>query len=98
MHRPRLDQMVYTMINSVVPAEVVKAQSLDGKHLIGRPAELTTFQEAAKKAWIELAKRPCSATDYMPNIKNWTCRCGGQLLQAHHFCKHLVQVVEVAVP
>ncbi len=80
MHRPRLDQTVHTMINDVIPAELVKAQNIDGRHLIGRPAELTTFQEAAKKAWIGLAKHPCSATDYAPNIKDWTCRCGGQLL------------------
>jgi len=68
------------MINEVIPAELVKARNIDGRHLIGRPAELTTFQEAAKKAWIGLAKHPCSATDYAPNIKDWTCRCGGQLL------------------
>ena len=98
MHRPRLDQTVYTMIHDVIPAEVIKARDLDGKHLLGWPAELTTFQEAAKKAWIELAKRPCSATDYVLNIKNWTCRCGGQQLQAHHLCKHLVQAVEAAAP
>ena len=50
MHWPHLDQMVYTMIHDVIPEEVIKVQDLDGKHLIGRPAKLTTFQEAAKKA------------------------------------------------
>ena len=86
------------MINEVIPAELVKARNINGRHLIGWPAKLTTFQEAAKKAWIKLTKHPCSATYYAPNIKDWTCRCGGQQLQAHHFCKHLVQAVEMASP
>ncbi|KAF9503537.1 hypothetical protein BS47DRAFT_1369462 [Hydnum rufescens UP504] len=98
MHQPQLDQMVYTMINNVIPAELIKARDLDGRHLIGWPVTLMTFQEVAKKTWIELMKRPCSATDYAPSIKNWTCRCGGQQLQVQHFCKHLVQVVEAATP
>src|SRR5260370_1765014 len=86
------------MINNVIPVEIIKARDLDGKHLIGQPAKLTTFQERAKKAWIGLTKCPCSATDYMLNVENWTCRCSGQQLQAHHFCKHLVQAVEAAAP
>ena len=51
-----------------------------------------------KEAWIEFAKCPCVTTDYAPNVENWTCKCGGQQLQAHHFFKHLTQAVEGAAP
>ena len=35
---------------------------------------------------------------YQTNFPPTTCRCGGQQLQAHHLCKHLVQAVEAAAP
>ena len=98
MHRPWLDQTIYTMINNVIPTEMTKAGNIDGTHLLRHPPPLTTFQTLAKKAWCELSKHPCSARDYAMNIEMWTCTCGGQQLQAHHFCKHLVQAVEGAGP
>lgn len=98
MHRPRLDQTIYTPINDVVPAELLRMRELDGVHLLGRAPPLTVFQKQAKKAWLELSKRSCSGRDYHTNINQWTCGCGGQQLQAHHLCKHLVQAVETSCP
>ena len=98
MHRPRLDQTIYTMINDVIPKELRRARELDGIHHLGRAPPLTVFQKQAKKAWLELLKCSCSGKDYNMSIKNWTCGCRGQQLQAHHLCKHPVQAVEALHP
>ena len=86
------------MISDVIPAEIVKSKNIDGGRFTGRPPPLTTFQTQAKKAWIILAKRQRSGNAYQTDVKTWTCRCGGQQLQAHHLCKHLVQAVEAINP
>ena len=98
MHRPRLNKTVCIMINDIIPAESIKASNLDGTCFTGQPPPLTAFQLQAKKAWIELAQHPCSENEYKPDIQRWTCRCSGQQLQSHHFCKHLVRAVKAASP
>ncbi|KAF8325049.1 uncharacterized protein EI90DRAFT_3157113 [Cantharellus anzutake] len=64
MHRPRLDQTIYTMITGVIPSIIDKSIELDGTRRLGLAPPLTTFQTQAKKAWRLLAKRPCSGIDY----------------------------------
>ncbi len=98
MHHPWLDQTIYTIINNVIPAELLRMRELDGVHLIGHAPPLTNFQKQVKKAWLELSKHSCSEKNYNTDIKRWTCQCGGQQLQAHHLCKHLVQAVETLSP
>src|SRR5260370_11237346 len=88
MHCPRLDQTIYMMINDVIPAELLRAQELDGVHLIGCAIPLTIFQKQAKKAWLELSKHSCSGKDYGTDVMKWTCGCGGQGF-LHHNPTHI---------
>ena len=93
MHRPCLDQTVYTMVVDVVPAAVIKANSLEGLQRVGAAITLTYFQSQFKKAWNKLAICAIGTTDYRTDVTMWTCRCGSQQLHAHHLCKHLVHAV-----
>ncbi len=81
------------MVSDVIPAAIDRSVDLDGKCHLGQAASLSSFQKDAKKAWRLLAVCRCSGKDYGMDIGRWVCQCGTQQLQAHHFCKHLVQAV-----
>ena len=55
--------------------------------------EATPFQRAFKTAWKKKQKLPVSKRAYETDVAAWCCNCGIQELDAHHLCKHLVQVV-----
>ena len=93
MHCPCLDQTVYTMVVDVVPAAVIKANSLEGLQQVGAAITLTYFQSQFKKAWNELAIHAIGTIDYCTDVTMWMLRCGSQQLHAHHLCKHLVHAV-----
>jgi hypothetical protein len=91
---PRLDQLVWILIHEVTPDYYVRTLKNDDEYRLGRAKELTTFQAAFKKAWVDLEKRELGTTSYITDVKTWTCNCGQQKYQSHHLCKHLVQAVK----
>ncbi|KAK6980482.1 hypothetical protein R3P38DRAFT_3454115, partial [Favolaschia claudopus] len=90
---PRLDQLVYILIYQVTPAIDARLERLDSLYQPGRARAPTTLQAAFKKSWSTLANRPIRKTDYIVDVKRWTCSCGYQKYNPHHLCKHLVQAV-----
>jgi hypothetical protein len=92
--RPRLDQLVWILINNVTPAYMARAEILEDTHRLGRSKPLTTYQKAFKKSWKALAKLPVSGRCYDTLVAQWTCKCGRQKYHRHHLCKHLVQAVK----
>ena len=91
--RPRLDHLVWILINRVTPAYVARSEILDDNFRLGRTRSLTTYQKYFKKSWNILAKREVSAKIYKTDVKDWTCTCGRQKYDCHLLCKHLVQAV-----
>jgi hypothetical protein len=93
LHHPRLDLLVWILINKVIPAYFARAELLNDEYRLGRSKSLTTYQTYFKKDWLKLGAASVSGKDYDTNIKTWTCKCGRQKYNAHHLCKHLVQAV-----
>lgn len=94
--RPRLDHLVWILINKVTPEYFARAEFLQDTHRMGRPKELSTYQKYFKTAWQKLAKAAIpesSGQIYETSVSNWTCTCGQQKYDRHHLCKHLVQAV-----
>ena len=91
--RPRLDHLVWILINRVTPAYLARSEILDNNFRLGRTRPLTTYQSYLKKPWSVLAKREASAKKYTTNVKDWTCTCGRKKYDCHLLCKHLVQAV-----
>ena len=91
--RPRLDHLVWILINRVTPAYIARSEILDDNFRLGRTRPLTTYQRYFKKSWSVLAKREVSTKKYKTNVKDWTCTCGRQKYDCHLLCKHLVQAV-----
>lgn len=89
-HRPRLDLLVWVLINNVTPAYVARAEVLEDGHRLGRSNKMTTFQTAFKAAWKKLAAKPLGTREYNVDLATWTCDCGSQKYHAQHLCKHLV--------
>lgn len=92
--QPRLDTLVWILINKVTPAYIARAEILNDNHRLGRPKQFTTYQKYFKSSWKELQKRKVSGKEYDTNIAEWNCTCGRQKYDRHHLCKHLVQAVE----
>ncbi|KAG6819142.1 hypothetical protein H0H93_014943 [Arthromyces matolae] len=93
--RPRLDHLIWILINKVTPAYVARAEILDDSYRLGRARPLTTYQTYFKKSWKELLERKVSNKVYQISIKDFTCSCGRQKYDAHLLCKHLVQSIEL---
>lgn len=91
--RPRLDLLVWILINNVTPAYVARAEVLEDTHRLGRSNKLTTYQITFKSAWKKLAQLPVSGRAYIIDLPSFTCNCGRQKYHAQHLCKHLVQAV-----
>ena len=54
--RPRLDHLVWILINKVTPEYFARAEFLQDTHRMGRPKEFLTYQKYFKTAWQKLAK------------------------------------------
>ncbi|KAG6806274.1 hypothetical protein H0H92_011959, partial [Tricholoma furcatifolium] len=92
--RPRLDCLVWILINKVTTAYVARAEILDDTYRLGRSKQLTTYQTYFKKSWMKLLDREISNKQYTTILgKHFTCTCGRQKYDAHLLCKHLVQLV-----
>lgn len=91
--RPRLDQLTWLIIHRVIPDYLLRADTLEDGHRLGRSNGLTPYQSYFKTDWKELEKKPVSKQDYKTDITMWTCQCGQQCFNCHHLCKHLVHAV-----
>ncbi|PPQ88021.1 hypothetical protein CVT25_000969 [Psilocybe cyanescens] len=92
--QPRLDHLVWILINRVTPAYLARSEILDNNYHLGQTQALTTYQKYFKKSWLVLAKQKISDKVYLTNVQDWTCSCGHQKYDCHHLCKHLVQSVD----
>ncbi|KAF5366172.1 hypothetical protein D9758_005759 [Tetrapyrgos nigripes] len=96
---PRLDQLVWILINEVVPTYGVRIQELKMTMRLGTSRSLSPFQKSFKKDWNTLSKQKIpSPNKYTTHIHTWTCNCGQQKYNAHCLCKHLVQAVSAPLP
>lgn len=93
MLRPRLDLLIWILLNKVTPEYVARAEVLEDTHRLGRSKPLSTYQRYFKSAWKGLSATTVSRQIYITNVETWTCNCGHQKYQRHHICKHLVQAV-----
>ena len=91
--RPRLDHLVWILINKVTPEYIARSEFLEDTHRLGRSKPLTTYQRYFKSAWKKLVEVPVSGRKYITSIEEWTCNCGQQKYHPQHLCKHLVQIV-----
>jgi hypothetical protein len=91
--RPRLDQLIWILIDKVTPAYIARAEIMNDNYRLGRPKQLTTYQKYFKSSWKKLSERTLSDKEYHINVEEWTCTCGQQKYNCHHICKHLVQFV-----
>ncbi|KAG6848015.1 hypothetical protein H0H93_004170 [Arthromyces matolae] len=96
--RPRLDQLVWILVNRVTPSYISRSENLNDEFRIGRSKKLTTYQVAFKKSWKELQQRSISDKGYQTDVPNWNCTCGQQKYHAQHLCKHLVHAVGTPHP
>ncbi|KAF7779001.1 hypothetical protein Agabi119p4_3346 [Agaricus bisporus var. burnettii] len=96
--RPRIDQLAWILARRVTPAYLVRFESLEPHHRLGRVNKLTTHQEYFKRAWKKLESATTSGATYKTDVANWTCNCGRQMYDPHHLCKHLVQAVMQVPP
>jgi hypothetical protein len=93
MLRPRLDLLVWILINNITPEYIAHAEILEDTHRLGRSKQLTTYQRYFKKSWQALEATPVGGKVYVTDVAMWTCNCGQQKYQCHHLCKHLVHAV-----
>ena len=91
--RPRLDHLVWILINKVTPEYIARAEILEDTHRLGRSKPLSTYQRYFKSAWKKLVDAPASGRKYITSIEEWSCNCGQQKYHPQHLCKHLVQAV-----
>jgi hypothetical protein len=91
--RPRLDHLVWILINKVTPEYIARAEILEDTHRLGRSKPLSTYQRYFKSAWKKLVEVPASGCKYITRIEEWSCNCGQQKYHPQHLCKHLVQAV-----
>ncbi|KAG6814961.1 hypothetical protein H0H87_006272 [Tephrocybe sp. NHM501043] len=91
--RPRLDHLVWVLINQVTPAYVARAEILDDGYRMGRSKQLTTYQKYFKKSWKVLLECGVSEKKYSTSLRDFSCTCGRQKYDTHLLCKHLVQIV-----
>ena len=91
--RPRLDHLIWILINKVTPEYIARAEVLEDTYRLGRSKPLSTYQRYFKSAWKKLVEVPASGRKYITSIEEWSCNCGQQKYHPQHLCKHLVQAV-----
>lgn len=96
--RPRLDHAIFIICTRLIPDFMLRAETLEDAHRLGRPRGLTTFQKTFKASWRRKAAAQVSGREYKTDVLRWQCSCGAQELDAHHICKHLVQAVPTPEP
>ncbi|KAK1221042.1 hypothetical protein PQX77_016154 [Marasmius sp. AFHP31] len=97
---PRLDQLVFILIYKVTPMYIQRMDFLAPEACLGCEKSLSPFQASFKKNWAELREksvRDGASELYHTEITDWSCRCGQQMYNRHHLCKHLVHAVESSV-
>ncbi|EJD34591.1 hypothetical protein AURDEDRAFT_76042 [Auricularia subglabra TFB-10046 SS5] len=55
-HRPRLDLLVYTILQATLPYIKHRLYTIIGKRRVARKTKLASWQKAMKAEWIELSK------------------------------------------
>jgi hypothetical protein len=91
--RPRLDHLVYILINVVTPeyySRLAKRSKAWGE---GTSKELSPFQMYFKKSWKKVEQRTVGKTVYVVDLETWLCNCGYQKFHPYHLCKHLIKAV-----
>ena len=94
--RPRLDRLVWILIDKVTQEYIARADVLEDTHRLGRSKPLTTYQRYFKSAWKKLEEVPASVhghSKYITSIEEWTCNCSQQKYHPQHLCEHPVQAV-----
>lgn len=96
--RPRLDELVYILVENVTPAYIERSEILEPGYRLSRARPLSTRQKYFKSSWTHLMGIQSSTRTYSTDVGSWTCNCGSQKFNAHLLCKHLVQAVGIPPP
>lgn len=96
--RPRLDELVYILIENVTPAYLERSEILEPGYRLSRARPPSTWQKYFKSSWTHLSGIQSSTRKYATDVESWTCNCGSQKFNAHLLCKHLVQAVGTPPP
>jgi hypothetical protein len=91
--RPRLDQLVYILINDVTRDYYVRLAQRSKSWGAGTSKPLSPFQTYFKTCWKKLEGRKIGNHEYTVDVQHWKCNCGQQKFAPFHLCKHLVHAV-----
>lgn len=79
--RPRLDHLVWILLNKVTPEHLARAEVLEDTHRLGRSEPLSAYQRYFESAWQALAQLPVSGRMYVTSVgahRDHTDRFNGQ--------------------
>ena len=88
--RPRLDLLVYTLLEKLIPLQQRKFyQQISGR-------ETLDWKKSIKSEWKKLAQRQLEIDDntnrYNTSVEYWVCGCPYFLINRFMVCKHLVNL------
>ncbi|KAF6740926.1 hypothetical protein DFP72DRAFT_996139 [Ephemerocybe angulata] len=77
-YRPRLDQLVWVLLNRITPDYYARLATRTKGWRAGMSKELTPFQKFFKRSWKRMQSRPVGEHQYIIDTKTWSCNCGQQ--------------------
>ena len=98
-HKPRLDLLVYTLVEKLAPLYYSKLELTN--NVIGRYRELAPWRKDFKSAWMDDLGKDQNMDlhdKYRPDPRRWVCTCPRFVVSRFLTCKHLVQSVRPVNP
>jgi hypothetical protein len=98
-HKPRLDLLVYTLVQKLAPLYHSKLELTND--VIGRYRELAPWRKDFKSAWMADSRKDQNVDlhdKYRPDPQRWVCTCPRFVVSRFLICKHLVQSVHPVNP
>ena len=66
---PRLDQLIWILIDKVTSAYIACAEIMNDSYRLGCPKQLTTYQKYFKSSWKKLSECTLSDKEYNVNVE-----------------------------
>ena len=98
-HKPRLDLLVYTLVQKLAPLYYSKLELTN--NMVGCYRELAPWRKEFKAAWKRDLERDQNVDlhdKYRPDPQCWVCTCPHFVVSRFLICKHLVQSVRPVDP
>ncbi|CAG8678213.1 23664_t:CDS:2, partial [Gigaspora margarita] len=91
-NRPRIDLLVWVIIDHFIPRYNSKLQNLITTNQ--KISMMASWRSEFKHLWKQYSKKQCSNNTYITNPSQWTCSCPMYLENRFLLCKHLVQSIK----